>query len=100
MFAFRPRNFAPLAYGSGDPTMAAISFPSSVTHPVTATHTGVRAGVKRAEDIVTALALLVVLAVPMLVVGIVIRLTSGGPALFHQERIGLHGRRFVMLKFR
>ncbi len=36
----------------------------------------------------------------MLLVGLSIRLTGDGPALFHQVRIGLNGRRFVMLKFR
>ncbi len=30
----------------------------------------------------------------------VIRISSGGPALFHQERIGLHGRPFRIHKFR
>jgi polysaccharide biosynthesis protein PslA len=38
--------------------------------------------------------------VPMLLIAATIRLTSKGPALFKQERIGLHGKRFVMLKFR
>ena len=36
----------------------------------------------------------------MLFIAALIRLTSKGPALFMQERIGLHGERFVMLKFR
>lgn len=56
--------------------------------------------VKRIADIVLALAGLVLLGVPMLVVAGAIRLSSPGPALFKQERIGQHGRRFVMLKFR
>jgi lipopolysaccharide/colanic/teichoic acid biosynthesis glycosyltransferase len=36
----------------------------------------------------------------MLLIAAAIRLTNKGPALFRQERIGLDGRRFVMLKFR
>jgi lipopolysaccharide/colanic/teichoic acid biosynthesis glycosyltransferase len=36
----------------------------------------------------------------MLLIGLLVRLTSPGPALFRQERIGLNGQRFVMLKFR
>jgi polysaccharide biosynthesis protein PslA len=99
MSAF-PRNFERLAYGSGDPTIAAISFPWSVTQSAVVARGGAWAVIKRAEDIVIALALLTVLMVPMLVVGIAIRLTSIGPALFRQERIGLDGRHFVMLKFR
>jgi polysaccharide biosynthesis protein PslA len=56
--------------------------------------------IKRAMDIVFALGFLMLLAIPMLLVATAIRLTSPGPAVFSQERIGLHGRRFRMLKFR
>src|SRR5208337_1402583 len=58
------------------------------------------AEVKRGADILLALAALTLLAVPMLVVAALIRLTSRGPAVFSQERIGLNGRPFRMLKFR
>jgi lipopolysaccharide/colanic/teichoic acid biosynthesis glycosyltransferase len=58
------------------------------------------AAIKRAMDIVFALALLTLLAIPMLLVAAAIRLTSPGPAMFSQQRIGLHGHRFRMLKFR
>ncbi len=55
---------------------------------------------KRGFDLaVGGLALL--LATPlMLLVTVVIKLTSGGPVLYRQERMGLDGRRFWMLKFR
>lgn len=56
--------------------------------------------IKRAMDIVLALLGLAVTGIPMLLIAAAIRLTSKGPALFRQERIGLDGRRFVMLKFR
>jgi polysaccharide biosynthesis protein PslA len=55
---------------------------------------------KRIEDVAVALTFLVLLCVPMLAIALAIRLSSAGPALFAQERIGLHGRRFRMLKFR
>jgi polysaccharide biosynthesis protein PslA len=58
------------------------------------------ATVKRAADIVLASISLFLMIVPMLLAIIAIRLTSRGPALFRQERIGLNGRGFVMLKFR
>jgi exopolysaccharide biosynthesis polyprenyl glycosylphosphotransferase len=46
-------------------------------------------------------ALGLVLASPLMIaVAIVIRLTSRGPVLFRQERCGLNGRRFTVLKFR
>ena len=44
--------------------------------------------------------LLALLALPMLLVALLIRLEDRGPALFRQERVGLSGRRFTMLKFR
>ena len=55
---------------------------------------------KQVVDVVGALALLLLSAVPMLVVGLLIKLTSPGPALFRQQRCGLNGRPFTMLKFR
>lgn len=55
---------------------------------------------KRAMDFATALFLLVVLSVPLLIVSLLIKLTSPGPVLFRQQRSGLNGRPFVMLKFR
>lgn len=46
-------------------------------------------------------ALLLVLASPLfLLLAILIKLDSKGPALFRQERVGLNGRRFRMVKFR
>ena len=59
-----------------------------------------RLTVKRAIDLVgSALALL--LCLPLLwIIGLAIKLTSGGPVLFKQKRIGQYGKRFVMLKFR
>ena len=62
--------------------------------------TGWNAAVKRAIDLLGSVVLLIVLGVPMLVLAALVRLTSRGPALFKQERMGLGGRRFTMLKFR
>jgi exopolysaccharide biosynthesis polyprenyl glycosylphosphotransferase len=46
-----------------------------------------------------ATALLVLLPV-LLTIGVAIRLSSPGPVLFRQERVGVNGRTFTMLKFR
>ena len=54
----------------------------------------------RAIDLVGAILLAVTLAIPMLLIAILIKLTSRGPALYWQERTGLNGRPFVMFKFR
>ncbi len=56
--------------------------------------------VKRIFDIILALLLLVVLSIPMLVIAVVIKLLSPGPALFWSERVGIHNCIFKMAKFR
>lgn len=61
---------------------------------------GFGAAAKRAIDLCGALALLAFGGIPMLIVALVIKLTSPGPALYTQERVGLGGRRFKLLKFR
>ena len=57
---------------------------------------------KRTFDIVVSfVAILVFIVIPvMVVVPIVIKLTSKGPAMFKQTRIGKNGKPFVMYKFR
>jgi lipopolysaccharide/colanic/teichoic acid biosynthesis glycosyltransferase len=55
---------------------------------------------KRAFDLVAALALLLLSAPFLLLLGLLVRLTSPGPVLYRQARVGRGGRRFVMLKFR
>jgi lipopolysaccharide/colanic/teichoic acid biosynthesis glycosyltransferase len=55
---------------------------------------------KRAIDLVLATLLLVLLSPVMVAIAIAIRLTSPGPALFRQVRVGHLRAPFVMLKFR
>lgn len=56
--------------------------------------------VKRAMDLVGAAVLLILFAPVFLVVALLVRVTSRGPVFFRQERAGLHGRPFRVLKFR
>lgn len=56
--------------------------------------------VKRLFDIVFALFFGILLLLPMLIIGLLVRLDSKGPALFKQERLGLNGKPFMMYKFR
>jgi exopolysaccharide biosynthesis polyprenyl glycosylphosphotransferase len=60
----------------------------------------IRLLVKRIIDMTIAGAALIALSPLMAAIGIVIRLTSRGPAIFHQVRCGLNGRQFVFYKFR
>ena len=55
---------------------------------------------KRLVDIVLAFLGLAILFIPMLIIALVIRLDSPGPALFMQERLGKNGKPFIMVKFR
>lgn len=55
---------------------------------------------KKLFDFAAALAGLVVLSPVMLVVAVAVRITSPGPALFIQTRVGRHGRLFCCAKFR
>lgn len=56
--------------------------------------------IKRALDIVGAVALLVVLSPLMLLVALVVACTSRGPILYHQPRVGRGGKVFDFYKFR
>ena len=55
---------------------------------------------KRLSDIVLSLIGIVVLALPMLIVAVIIKIDSPGPVLFRQKRIGIHKQTFTILKFR
>lgn len=55
---------------------------------------------KRTFDVVMSLVVLALLAIPMLIIALLIRIDSPGPALFRQERLGKDGRPFTIFKFR
>jgi sugar transferase (PEP-CTERM system associated) len=55
---------------------------------------------KRVLDIIISLVILALFSPLLLIIGLAIFLESGGPVLFRQERVGLHGRTFSILKFR
>lgn len=55
---------------------------------------------KRMFDLLVALSLLITLAPVLLLIGLLVKLSSPGPAMFRQERVGLNGKRFSMYKFR
>jgi exopolysaccharide biosynthesis polyprenyl glycosylphosphotransferase len=55
---------------------------------------------KRMFDMVLSLIILTITAPLFIVLAVLIRITSAGPAIFRQERIGLYGNPFIMYKFR
>ena len=56
--------------------------------------------IKRAMDIVGATVGIILTSPIMLVSAILVKLTSPGPIIFKQERIGLHNKSFYMYKYR
>jgi len=63
-------------------------------------YTGVNHAVKRVIDVVAAGAALVLLAPVLAFLAMSIRLSSAGPVIFRQTRVGLQGSTFTMFKFR
>lgn len=61
---------------------------------------GIMRWFKRMMDITVSLLLLILFSPLLLVVVIVIKLTSRGPVIYKQDRVGLDGKRFTMLKLR
>lgn len=55
---------------------------------------------KRSFDVIISATLLVIFSPVLVVVVVLIKLNSRGPALFRQDRVGLDGRNFTMYKFR
>jgi O-antigen biosynthesis protein WbqP len=55
---------------------------------------------KRLFDLAVALVVAVLLALPIVLVALAVRLTSPGPALYWSDRVGRHNRIFKMPKFR
>lgn len=88
------------------PAMAGMTFTTTEINGMTVIglrenpHHGLSMVVKRAMDVVLASAAIVMLAPLMAAIALAIKLTSPGPVLYRQERCGLNGRSFLMLKFR
>jgi exopolysaccharide biosynthesis polyprenyl glycosylphosphotransferase len=55
---------------------------------------------KRLIDIMTAIALIPILSIPLVLFCVLVRLTSKGPVIFRQSRIGVNEKQFVLYKIR
>lgn len=56
--------------------------------------------IKRVFDFVVALIMLIVLAIPMVIIAVWIKLDSKGPVFYRQERVTTYGKHFKIHKFR
>ncbi len=88
------------------PAMAGMTFTTTQIHGMTVVglrenpHHGLNMVVKRVMDIILASIAIVLVTPLMALIAILIKLTSPGPLLYRQERCGLNGSAFMMLKFR
>ncbi len=55
---------------------------------------------KRTFDIVLAILSITIFAIPILIIFLSIRLSGGDEVIYRQERIGYHGKPFMLFKFR
>jgi exopolysaccharide biosynthesis polyprenyl glycosylphosphotransferase len=76
------------------------SMSDGYVHFVSVQHKPIQIGIKRLIDIVASFTALTLLSPLLLATSLAVKLTSRGPTLFKQLRVGLHGRTFYMLKFR
>src|SRR5205085_6157678 len=72
--------------------------------PLIEVHTGLikawQQNIKRLLDVLISILLLIILSPFLLFTALKVKLSSPGPILFSQERIGYKGRRFIIYKFR
>lgn len=55
---------------------------------------------KRVFDVVVAVIMLIILAIPMLIIAVMIKVDSPGPVFYRQERVTTYGKKFKIHKFR
>lgn len=71
-----------------------------MVHVELAQYSGPNHTLKRAFDVAASATAIVLLAPLFLAIAVAVKVEDGGPIIFRQERVGAHGRRFTMLKFR
>jgi lipopolysaccharide/colanic/teichoic acid biosynthesis glycosyltransferase len=100
------RGLAPAALGHAEPRTAraepatAVAGPSRARRLAAEGSRRLAGGSRRLLDILVAGGLLLVLAPPLALIALAIRIDTGGPALFRQRRVGRGLREFTMFKFR
>lgn len=89
IFAFNLMNARQDSIG-GLPAISLVDSPLSVAGSI----------VKRAMDIAGSIAILCIVALPMLVIAVTVKMTSPGPVIFRQQRYGMDGKPISVWKFR
>jgi putative colanic acid biosynthesis UDP-glucose lipid carrier transferase len=73
---------------------------STFGHMIIREASGIHGPLKRIEDVVLGTIALAIFALPMLIIALLVRITSPGPALFKQRRYGRGGAEINVYKFR
>jgi len=92
---------APSLSGIGGPrihTRPVVGFP--LIHVETPTYSGQKLFAKRFFDVLAGSLMVVVASPILLVIALLVKVTSPGPVFFLQDRVGLNGKPFRMIKFR
>lgn len=89
-----------MAAREADSGLLAGTGPMATPVAVTRGEVGLAGTAKRLLDVVAALTMLMMAALPMLFIALAIRWTSAGPIFFRQPRVGKGGRFFTSYKFR
>jgi len=71
-----------------------------ILRPYTSPPRHIYTAVKRMLDVLSASALIVVTSPLWAIAAVLVRASGPGPVFFRQDRVGLHGRRFTIIKFR
>lgn len=91
---------SPVVVRSGASPAPSFCRRSDVVHRQHPSLTGIAGIAKRGMDIALSLCGILTLGLPVLLIALLIRRDSPGPALFFQTRVGLRGRHFLMVKLR
>ena len=100
LFQFRlfPQDLAPSSNGK-DGSDSDVYYPD-ISHPSRRSSGGYSQVLKRSLDIIGSLLALLVFSPVFVVIAVIVKLTSRGPVLFCQKRLGHFGRDFNFYKFR
>ncbi len=96
MYQFAGNSIGKASLSAADLRISPFSYAAAASRPIG----GWRGATKRIIDVVVSLLGLACLAIPMLAIGLAIRLETPGDALFRQRRIGFSNAGFEMWKFR
>jgi lipopolysaccharide/colanic/teichoic acid biosynthesis glycosyltransferase len=98
--ALEPAGFEAAVFGDSDQFVDRPGYSPALAPTLTGGPSGGQAVAKRALDIAVALLLILLVAPVLIVAAVGVAVSSRGPLVFRQTRVGRGGQHFTMLKFR